>query len=36
MVLFKQFVCWDHAGNVKVEGLRERRLAEAEMFLQYE
>ena len=30
----KQFVCWDHAGNVEVEGLRERRLAESAMFMQ--
>jgi lysozyme len=28
----KQFVCWDHAGNVEVEGLRDRRIAEATMF----
>jgi lysozyme len=28
----KQFVCLDHAGNVEVGSLRERRLAEAAMF----
>jgi lysozyme len=28
----KQFVYWDHAGNVEVEGLKDRRLAEAAMF----
>jgi len=28
----QQFLRWDHAGNVEVEGLRKRRMAEAAMF----
>jgi lysozyme len=30
----KQFVLWDHAGKVEVEGLKRRRLEEATLFME--
>ena len=30
----KQFVLWDHAGKVEVEGLKRRRLEETALFLE--